>query len=35
MQQFITREEFEALKKAMGVKTSQVSPTKVRCKFIA
>ncbi len=26
MQQFITREEFEALKKAMGVKTSQVSP---------
>jgi TolA-binding protein len=28
MQQFITREEFEALKKAMGVKTSQVNPTK-------
>ena len=28
MQQFITREEFEALKKAMGVKTSQVTPTK-------
>ncbi len=27
MGQFITREEFEALKKAMGVKTSQVSPT--------
>ena len=26
MQQFITREEFEAFKKAMGVKTSQVSP---------
>jgi TolA-binding protein len=26
MQQFITREEFEALKKAMGIKTSQVSP---------
>ena len=28
MQQFITREEFEALKKAMGVKTSQITPTK-------
>lgn len=28
MQQFITREEFEALKKSMGVKTSQVTPTK-------
>lgn len=28
MQQFITREEFEALKKSMGVKTSQVAPTK-------
>ncbi len=28
MQQFITREEFEALKKATGVKTSQVSPSK-------
>jgi TolA-binding protein len=28
MQQFITREEFEALKKATGVKTSQVTPTK-------
>lgn len=28
MQQFITREEFEALKKAVGVKTSQVNPTK-------
>lgn len=28
MQQFITREEFEALKKAMGIKTSSVSPTK-------
>lgn len=27
MQQFITREEFEALKKAAGIKTSQVSPT--------
>ena len=27
MQQFITREEFEALKKAVGIKTSQVSPT--------
>ncbi|MDD2895794.1 MAG: hypothetical protein PHG81_07205 [Aliarcobacter sp.] len=27
MGQFITREEFEALKKAMGVKTSQVTPT--------
>ena len=27
MQQFITREEFEALKKAVGMKTSQVSPT--------
>lgn len=26
MQQFVTREEFEALKKAMGVKTSQVNP---------
>lgn len=26
MQQFITREEFEALKKALGIKTSQVSP---------
>ena len=28
MQQFVTREEFEAVKKAMGVKTSSVSPTK-------
>jgi TolA-binding protein len=28
MQQFITREEFEALKKSMGVKTSQVTPSK-------
>lgn len=28
MQQFITREEFEALKKSMGVKTSAVAPTK-------
>ena len=28
MQQFITREEFEALKKTMGVKTSQVTPVK-------
>ena len=28
MQQFITREEFDALKKAMGVKTNQVTPTK-------
>lgn len=28
MQQFITREEFEALKKSMGVKTSAVTPTK-------
>ena len=28
MQQFITREEFEALKKSMGVKTAQVAPTK-------
>jgi TolA-binding protein len=28
MQQFITREEFEALKKSMGVKTSQVTPNK-------
>lgn len=27
MQQFVTREEFEALKKAAGIKTSQVSPT--------
>jgi len=27
MKQFITREEFEALKKAMGVKTAQVNPT--------
>lgn len=27
MGQFITREEFEVLKKAMGVKTSQVTPT--------
>lgn len=26
MQQFITREEFEALKKAVGIKTSQVTP---------
>ena len=26
MQQFITREEFEALKKAVGIKTSQVNP---------
>ena len=30
MQQFITREEFEALKKAMGVKTTAVSPTKTK-----
>jgi TolA-binding protein len=28
MQQFITREEFEALKKAMGVKTTQITPSK-------
>ncbi|MFW3341529.1 tetratricopeptide repeat protein [Aliarcobacter butzleri] len=28
MQQFVTREEFEAVKKAMGVKTSSVAPTK-------
>jgi TolA-binding protein len=28
MQQFITREEFEALKKTLGVKTTQVTPTK-------
>lgn len=28
MQQFITREEFEALKKSLGVKTAQVTPTK-------
>ena len=28
MQQFITREEFEALKKSLGVKTAQVNPTK-------
>ncbi|MCT7910593.1 hypothetical protein N5912_02010 [Arcobacter lacus] len=28
MQQFVTREEFEAVKKAMGVKTSSVTPTK-------
>ncbi|MCB9096869.1 MAG: hypothetical protein H6630_04490 [Arcobacter sp.] len=28
MQQFITREEFEALKKSMGLKTAQVTPTK-------
>ncbi|WP_323592783.1 tetratricopeptide repeat protein [Aliarcobacter butzleri] len=28
MQQFVTREEFEAVKKAMGVKTSSLSPTK-------
>lgn len=28
MQQFITREEFDALKKAVGVKTSQINPTK-------
>ena len=28
MQQFITREEFEALKKSLGVKTTQVTPTK-------
>lgn len=28
MQQFITREEFEALKKSTGVKTSQVTPSK-------
>ena len=27
MQQFITREEFEALKKAVGIKTPQVAPT--------
>jgi TolA-binding protein len=26
MQQFVTREEFEAVKKAMGIKTSQVNP---------
>jgi TolA-binding protein len=30
MGQFITREEFEALKKAMGVKTTAVSPTKTK-----
>lgn len=28
MQQFITREEFEALKKSMGLKTTQITPTK-------
>lgn len=28
MQQFITREEFEALKKSMGLKTTQLAPTK-------
>lgn len=28
IQQFVTREEFEAVKKAMGVKTSSVAPTK-------
>ena len=28
MQQFITREQFEALKKTLGVKTTQVTPTK-------
>ena len=28
MQQFITREEFEALKKTLGVKTTQVTPKK-------
>ncbi|MFW2608766.1 hypothetical protein ACN5OY_11835, partial [Aliarcobacter butzleri] len=28
MQQFVTREEYEAVKKTMGVKTSSVSPTK-------
>jgi TolA-binding protein len=28
MKQFITREEFEALKKTMGVKTTQINPTK-------
>ena len=28
MQQFITREEFEALKKTLGVQTTQVTPTK-------
>ncbi len=28
MKQFITREEFEALKKSLGVKTQNVSPTK-------
>ena len=28
MQQFITREEFEALKKTLGVKTTEVTPTK-------
>lgn len=28
MQQFVTREEFEAVKKAMGIKTTSVAPTK-------
>lgn len=28
MQQFITREEFEALKKSMGAKTAQIAPVK-------
>lgn len=27
MQQFVTREEFEAVKKAMGIKTSSIAPT--------
>ncbi|RBQ31187.1 tetratricopeptide repeat protein [Aliarcobacter vitoriensis] len=30
MQQFVTREEFEAVKKAMGIKTPQTTPTNVK-----
>ncbi|WP_418179859.1 tetratricopeptide repeat protein [Aliarcobacter lanthieri] len=30
MQQFVTREEFEAVKKAMGIKTPQSNPTNIK-----